>query len=685
MRKIIFKSFIGSMILLFCIANVQAQYTVFKVKGTVEVSANGEMWNPLKKKDELKTSHQIRMLDNSLVEIVDSQNVIYHYANTKIVSVGDIVKQKSSILDMIHENPGIRKAFGGAVRSDGTTEPVETPKGVYAIFTDTETSIQYDSSDAIPVETVFFITICNATDEDKMINVYQKLENEKTVPCFPKDIFLEKNTAVDIKDVLFGKQGNNHKFAIHHSNATQNAVNDFRKQFQQEYDAFKKQATKEYNDFRDKANAEYAEFMRQAWKEFYAEPPIPIPPSPDPPKPPVFKPDGKPSNDSIPLEAVVPAVVPVIPPQPVAPIPETPLSPDAPPLSFSFYHTDCKVRLDTKQKINLPNISEKTIANAWETLSKAAHNPTITDCLHLREQLSLSDWGYYQLVQTMADKYYGADNPNESILFQIFILTQSGYKLRIARTDDSLVILIPFDHTIYTYSYMAIDGHKFYVLDKKLRNGKFYICDYSFPKEQVLSLQINALPKFNQAQTTPKIFTSANYPVKVEIQTNKNLIDFFNSYPVSSEWNLYAKASLSEQVKNQLYPVLKNSIDGKSQRDAANMLINFVQTAFVYQTDEEQFGYERPFFGDEIFYYPASDCEDRAILFSILVRELLGLDVVLLHYPNHLATAIRFNENIEGDYVMVNAQKYIVCDPTYIGAGIGREMPASARPKVVKI
>ena len=112
-----------------------------------------------------------------------------------------------------------------------------------------------------------------------------------------------------------------------------------------------------------------------------------------------------------------------------------------------------------------------------------------------------------------------------------------------------------------------------------------------------------------------------------------------------------------------------------------------MQTAFEYQVDDEQFGYERPLFADETFYYPYSDCEDRSILFSILVRELLNLDVVLLNYPGHLATAVHFTDNIEGDYMTIDNKKYIVCDPTYIGATIGEAMPQykNEKAKIVKV
>ena len=102
-----------------------------------------------------------------------------------------------------------------------------------------------------------------------------------------------------------------------------------------------------------------------------------------------------------------------------------------------------------------------------------------------------------------------------------------------------------------------------------------------------------------------------------------------------------------------------------------NGLALTMQTAFKYQADNDQFGYEKPFFIEEIFYYPASDCEDRAVLFAYLVRRLLNIEVVLLHYPNHLCTAVLFSEEIEGDGLVIGSKRYLICDPTYIGADIG--------------
>ena len=124
-----------------------------------------------------------------------------------------------------------------------------------------------------------------------------------------------------------------------------------------------------------------------------------------------------------------------------------------------------------------------------------------------------------------------------------------------------------------------------------------------------------------------------------------------------------------------MYPQLRSFIDGYSELDAVERLLNWVQTAFVYEYDDKVWGGDRAFFPDETLYYPYCDCEDRSILFTRLVRDLLGLKCILIYYPGHLASAVCFNENVRGDYIQLNGTRYVVCDPTYIGASVGRTMP----------
>ena len=113
--------------------------------------------------------------------------------------------------------------------------------------------------------------------------------------------------------------------------------------------------------------------------------------------------------------------------------------------------------------------------------------------------------------------------------------------------------------------------------------------------------------------------------------------------------------------------------------------LDFVENSFEYKTDFDQFGYEKFYFPEDILFYPYSDCEDRAIFFSYLVKTLLKLDVVGLDYKTHVATAIKFNSNINGDYVLINNERYIICDPTYIGASAGMCMPQfkTVNPEII--
>ena len=116
-------------------------------------------------------------------------------------------------------------------------------------------------------------------------------------------------------------------------------------------------------------------------------------------------------------------------------------------------------------------------------------------------------------------------------------------------------------------------------------------------------------------------------------------------------------------------------------------MLRFVQTAFEYENDETQFGREKPFFAEETLFYQFSDCEDRSVLFAYLVRNLLGLEVIGLDYPGHIATAVKFSTDIKGDYVEHQGERYIICDATFINANLGQCMPRlqNVIPKVISI
>jgi len=104
-----------------------------------------------------------------------------------------------------------------------------------------------------------------------------------------------------------------------------------------------------------------------------------------------------------------------------------------------------------------------------------------------------------------------------------------------------------------------------------------------------------------------------------------------------------------------------------------NFVLHFVQNAFIYKTDKEQFGREKVMFAQETLFYRASDCEDRAILYAYLTKKLFGVPVLGVKYPNHMATALYVP--LSGDKIRIKGKEFVIADPTYINAQIGEAMP----------
>ena len=452
----------------------------------------------------------------------------------------------------------------------------------------------------------------------------------------------------------------------------------WKKQAQGNYSRYRQQTLEDYQAFRKKANEEYAEFVKSAWEAIGRKPAMSVPEEPKPPVPPKV-PDVKPKPEPIPHEEVIPTPAPQ--PVPDVPIPVAP--PADSPVKVSYYGTEVTVHIDKGKAISLGELNGETLSTAWTALSDGSYDAMLADCLNAKKTLGIGDWGYISLVEKVAKSVSEA---NEAVFLQQWLLTQSGYKSRLAMTKKGVLqIYMPFDVLVFNLPYIEMDEEPYFLITNNSReDDEIQVLTAGFPEEHLSSLRVAGSPKLAYKACGRRTLRSKEYPsVTLQSEENSNLIAYYNDYPkVVASWDVYATASLSEDAKKAMYPKLRKMLEGKSELEKAEMLLNWVQTAFEYKTDEEQFGGERSLFADESLYYPYCDCEDRSILLSILVRDLMGLDVVLLHFPGHLATAVKFKTNVEGDYLDLEDGRYIVCDPTYIGAPVGMAMPDCKQQEV---
>ena len=450
----------------------------------------------------------------------------------------------------------------------------------------------------------------------------------------------------------------------------------FAQSLEEKYRSFQQSAKNEYTDFRDQANAEYTRFLRAAWDYYKAAPAISRPEEQPVPPTPYVEPTVQQEPKPLPHEDVSPIPAPQPQPEPIAPIIENDESVTL--IQISLYGTKLSFRHPRAHRISLRNPSNDTFARTWEELASAQYDNLIYDCLRAHNDFQLCDWAYIQMLKTLSEQVYGPSN--EAVFLRAFIFAQSGYTMRLAISEaGKLYMLIGSQYQLYDQRYFELDGMYFYPMEETEEGLR--ICSGAFEKEQPMSIYINPEQKFAMNGTyTPE--RNSNQGISVKCTVNQNSIAFYNEYPTGqiggdcgTRWANYANAPMEECVRLTLYPALQNAIRGVTEKQAVAKLLNWVQTAFEYEYDDKVWGQDRAFFPSETLYYPYADCEDRSVLFSRIVRDLLGLDVVLLYYPGHLATAVCFNQEIKGDYVIVENRKYIICDPTYIGAPIGATMP----------
>lgn len=451
---------------------------------------------------------------------------------------------------------------------------------------------------------------------------------------------------------------------------------------QEDFEQLRRELRSEFEDFRKEANREYADFLNRAWKEFTFLPGK----EPDRiPKPlhPIYR-----QEEEREIQVQVSA-----PPAAVASIvnretkdeQRLDVSSQGTPFQVSYYGMDVQMHYQSVS-FRLPSVGEKEVASLWRSFSQTTFTSLLSELLDCKERMQMNDGAYLKLIQKTSAEIPTLMDENKRVIFQQFLLVQSGYDVRLARVNDFLVLLLPIPEEVYRHPYLLVDGRQYYLFSERTFSSETKLFTYELPpnieRGKFLSLRFGRellLPM------KPHAFKIEAGGLTVQGEVNTHKIEFYKDYP-ACELAVYASVMPDKQLHRQLMTSLSSRLTGKNTLVALNQLLSWVQHGFGYKTDQQQFGEEKPFFVDEIFFYPYCDCEDRSILFSYLVRHLLKKKTVLLDYPGHVSTAVCLGTDVRGASVIVKNEKYIMCDPTFVGASAGTCMPdyRSKMPKLIE-
>lgn len=358
-------------------------------------------------------------------------------------------------------------------------------------------------------------------------------------------------------------------------------------------------------------------------------------------------------------------------------------------LMFSFYSNNINISYDKNNILYLNEYSKENISRFWDNISSNNYKSTLKQFNDYSNNLNLNDWAKYLLIYNSGLKIY--KNKNMANLFTWFYLTKMKYDVKVGFSNNSIYLLSTIDHEVFQVAFFTLDEKRYYVLTA---NGKIkkiesiFTYKNSYPDaNKSLSFVNSREIKFNKNIRTKKLtFKYLNKKYTITSKYSFDLVKFYSTFP-QSDYRVYLNSNNSDLLSQTLLKQMQKIIKGKKEVEAVNMILRFVQTSFKYKTDLNNFSYEKVLFPEETIYYNFSDCEDRSIMFTFLIKKLTNLDIVAVKYKNHLASAVAFNSSISGSSFMYKNKKYLISDPTYINANVGMVMPQykNSRFKIINI
>jgi len=451
----------------------------------------------------------------------------------------------------------------------------------------------------------------------------------------------------------------------------------------------------EFHEYKEKQDQEFADFLKGQWSEFdtfrgkvrIKEPkpkqiPVVTPTAPVRPAPSPVVPEPYPVVKA-------PAIQPVLPPPPPPQPKPVPVAADM--LEIMFYGNAVRFTFDPQWKSYRLNggARPEAMSSFWTMMSGSKYESTIQMVNEARRELKLDDWGGVTLWRTVVQALQPERKSEQNLLLWYF-LVKSGDDVRLGYSGADVHLFVAMKQPVYSTKYTKVGDQTYYAVlaaDHGDSIRSFFTYEASYPnKLKPLDIQ-SASIGFSKTVSAQRAlaFDYKGKNIKLNVPYDRRLVEYMDSFP-QSEFELYFDTDGSSLLRHGLLPELKKYTAAMGEEEAVDFLLAFVQKAFAYKTDDAQFGHERYFFVEESLYFPYNDCEDRAVLLSWLVRELVGIKVIGLLYPGHMTTAVALKHTrAEFSTVDYQGKQFVIADPTFIGASVGMAMPSYERLKPTRV
>ena len=316
-------------------------------------------------------------------------------------------------------------------------------------------------------------------------------------------------------------------------------------------------------------------------------------------------------------------------------------------------------------------LSARSIENYWLQTSKFDSSVLLAYLSEQRKFLQLNPWSSFQMIQQVAKKNF--DDPVNQELFVWFMMIQLGYDVRLFYGDESVFVAAAFQNKLYSRSYLEAEGKRYYLLSP--RSGNRFITYPGDHENAMITMRFDGLdsgvyPSEWQQRTFNFQYQNKDYTVPLSFNVFRT--EFYATVP-QNDFDCYFSnpggSSFLERLKSSLDSLLESF---ESMDDRIRFFHALVCLGVEYETDAQQFGYEKYCMPEEFLIYPKADCEDRTFFLNYLYRQVLKVPTIGLVYPGHMAMAVAMeNPPANAAIIRYKEKDYVFCDPTYIGAAVG--------------
>jgi hypothetical protein len=348
-------------------------------------------------------------------------------------------------------------------------------------------------------------------------------------------------------------------------------------------------------------------------------------------------------------------------------------------LGFTFYGAPISLELQGSL-LQAPSLSGALSREQLETRIRSWDSEAMQQLSASLKQAAnsmlLDDVATARLVHFCAEHLYG-ETP-DAALFEWLLLRYCNYDVLLG-LGGGFKVYLQFAFMTEGTQFITFMGKKYTLPQGEPDpfSGKVQVfISFLEPNglRNAVFFNMHQLPLLGKSRRIRKCnFSYGGKDYKLYIPWMDDVVDYLNDLPVISLGPLFYQSPVNIRAQRILHDSLSQWTRGLSPQQSLDFLLAFMQQSFPYRRDRDYLRFDRHNFAEQTLAAAFSDCEDKAVLFALLVRDVLGLPSAFIYNKGleHISVAVAWNLPASEPTTAYLNQRYLICEPANYGYRAG--------------